>query len=33
MKRRGEALRWTADALVALQEAAEAYLIHLFEDA
>jgi histone H3-like centromeric protein A len=24
--------RWTVDALVALQEAAEAYLVHLFED-
>ncbi|XP_059637717.1 histone H3-like centromeric protein CENH3 [Cornus florida] len=25
--------RWTAEALVALQEAAEDYLVHLFEDA
>eukprot|EP01102_Stenamoeba_stenopodia_P019739 TRINITY_DN7524_c0_g1_i2.p1 TRINITY_DN7524_c0_g1~~TRINITY_DN7524_c0_g1_i2.p1 ORF type:complete len:177 (+),score=30.62 TRINITY_DN7524_c0_g1_i2:186-716(+) len=33
MKRRGEDLRWTAEALLALQEATEAYLVHLFEDA
>lgn len=26
-------LRWQTDALIALQEATEAYLIHLFEDA
>ena len=26
-------LRWKAEALMALQEAAESYLIHLFEDA
>lgn len=26
-------LRWQAEALLALQEAAEAYLVHLFEDA
>jgi histone H3/H4 len=25
--------RWQAEALMALQEAAEAYLVHLFEDA
>ncbi|XP_010661900.1 histone H3-like centromeric protein CENH3 isoform X3 [Vitis vinifera] len=28
-----EISRWTAEALVALQEAAEDYLVHLFEDA
>ncbi|XP_010266470.1 PREDICTED: histone H3-like centromeric protein HTR12 isoform X1 [Nelumbo nucifera] len=28
-----EVTRWTAEALVALQEAAEDYLVHLFEDA
>ncbi|XP_058179289.1 histone H3-like centromeric protein CENH3 isoform X2 [Rhododendron vialii] len=28
-----EITRWTAEALVALQEAAEDYLVHLFEDA
>lgn len=28
-----EVLRWQAEALLALQEAAEAYLVHLFEDA
>jgi histone H3/H4 len=27
------ALRWQTSALLALQEAAEAYLVHLFEDA
>jgi len=27
-----EGLRWQAEALMALQEAAEAYLVHLFED-
>ena len=27
------ALRWQSSALLALQEAAEAYLVHLFEDA
>ncbi|CAL5383127.1 unnamed protein product [Camellia sinensis] len=26
-------IRWTAEALVAIQEAAEDYLVHLFEDA
>jgi histone H3-like centromeric protein A len=26
-------LRWQTSALLALQEAAEAYLVHLFEDA
>ena len=26
-------LRWQSSALLALQEAAEAYLVHLFEDA
>lgn len=26
-------LRWQSSALVALQEATEAYLVHLFEDA
>ncbi len=25
--------RWTVEALLALQEAAESYLVHLFEDA
>jgi histone H3-like centromeric protein A len=28
-----EGLRWQAEALLALQEAAESYLVHLFEDA
>ena len=28
-----EYLRWQTDALLALQEASEAYLTHLFEDA
>jgi histone H3/H4 len=28
-----EAFRWQAEALVAMQEAAEAYLVHIFEDA
>ena len=28
-----EGLRWQAEALLAIQEAAEAYLVHLFEDA
>jgi histone H3/H4 len=28
-----EVLRWQAEALMALQEAAEDYLVHLFEDA
>jgi histone H3/H4 len=32
MTRRGD-LRWQVDALLALQEATEAYLVHLFEDA
>lgn len=33
--RRGadEPFRWQAEALLALQEAAESYLVHLFEDA
>ncbi|KAI9230161.1 MAG: putative histone H3 protein [Piptocephalis tieghemiana] len=31
--RRGPSLRWQSHALLALQEAAEAYLVHLFEDA
>lgn len=26
-------LRWQSSAILALQEAAEAYLVHLFEDA
>jgi len=26
-------IRWQSSALLALQEAAEAYLVHLFEDA
>lgn len=29
----GKDFRWQSHALMALQEAAEAYLIHLFEDA
>lgn len=29
----GETMRWQATALEALQEAAEAYLVHVFEDA
>ena len=29
----GSELRWQSTALLALQEAAEAYLVHLFEDA
>jgi len=29
----GSLLRWQTSALLALQEAAEAYLVHLFEDA
>lgn len=29
----GAGLRWQSSALLALQEAAEAYLVHLFEDA
>lgn len=28
-----EGMRWQSSALLALQEAAEAYLVHLFEDA
>ncbi|XP_033731369.1 histone H3.3-like isoform X1 [Pecten maximus] len=32
-KHPGLALRWEATAIMALQEAAEAYLVHLFEDA
>ena len=31
--RQTDNLRWQATALQALQEAAEAYLVHLFEDA
>jgi histone H3/H4 len=31
--RRGEEFRWQASALEALQESAEAFLVHLFEDA
>jgi len=31
--RPGEQFRWQASALLALQEAAEAYLVQLFEDA
>jgi histone H3/H4 len=31
--RTGEVYRWQVQALLALQEAAEAYLVHLFEDA
>ena len=30
--RDGDALRWQLQAIVALQEAAEAFLVHLFED-
>ena len=33
MYRGGEPLRWQASAIMALQEAAEAFLVHLFEDA
>lgn len=29
---RGEGMRWQSQAIMALQEAAEAYLVHLFED-
>ena len=29
----GVGLRWQSSALLALQEATEAYLVHLFEDA
>jgi histone H3/H4 len=29
----GVGLRWQSQALLALQEAAEAFLVHLFEDA
>lgn len=29
----GHGLRWQSSALLALQEATEAYLVHLFEDA
>jgi histone H3-like centromeric protein A len=29
----GLSLRWQAEAILALQEAAEAFLVHLFEDA
>ncbi|KAF6794245.1 histone H3-like centromeric protein cse-4 [Colletotrichum musicola] len=29
---RGEAMRWQSQAIQALQEAAEAFLVHLFED-
>lgn len=29
----GVGLRWQSHAILALQEAAEAYLVHLFEDA
>jgi histone H3/histone H3-like centromeric protein A len=29
----GGTLRWQSSALLALQEAAEAYMVHLFEDA
>lgn len=32
LKRANEGLRWQSHALLALQEAAEAYLVHLFED-
>eukprot|EP00295_Goniomonas_pacifica_P019878 CAMPEP_0175855374 /NCGR_PEP_ID=MMETSP0107_2-20121207/27894_1 /TAXON_ID=195067 ORGANISM="Goniomonas pacifica, Strain CCMP1869" /NCGR_SAMPLE_ID=MMETSP0107_2 /ASSEMBLY_ACC=CAM_ASM_000203 /LENGTH=153 /DNA_ID=CAMNT_0017171335 /DNA_START=11 /DNA_END=472 /DNA_ORIENTATION=- len=32
-ERQAEPLRWQAQALLAVQEAAEAYLVHLFEDA
>ncbi|KAL8797985.1 MAG: hypothetical protein Q9200_007838, partial [Gallowayella weberi] len=28
----GEALRWQSQAIQALQEAAEAFMVHLFED-
>ena len=31
--RPGESLRWQGKAILALQEAAEDYLVHLFEDA
>lgn len=29
----GATMRWQSSALLALQEATEAYLVHLFEDA
>jgi histone H3/H4 len=29
----GVGMRWQSTALMALQEAAEAYMVHLFEDA
>ncbi|KAJ3532918.1 hypothetical protein NM208_g8217 [Fusarium decemcellulare] len=29
---RGEGMRWQSQAIMALQEAAEAYMVHLFED-
>jgi len=29
----GNGLRWQSSAILALQEATEAYLVHLFEDA
>ena len=32
-QRPGDNLRWTSDALLAMQEASEAYLVGLFEDA
>lgn len=33
MRPRDEAFRWQSQAILALQEATEAFLIHLFEDA
>ncbi|KAF4444920.1 histone H3-like centromeric protein cse-4 [Fusarium austroafricanum] len=32
MRPRGEPMRWQSQAIMALQEAAEAYMVHLFED-
>lgn len=32
MRPRDEGLRWQSQAIMALQEAAEAYMVHLFED-
>ena len=32
-KNGGTELRWQAEAILALQEATESYLVHLFEDA
>ncbi|KAM5353752.1 hypothetical protein ACJ41O_000402 [Fusarium nematophilum] len=32
LRPRGEGMRWQSQAIMALQEAAEAYMVHLFED-